>query len=383
MVIGEPIQIELREGDSAFELLSEEAFGRQWDSLHAACPWATALQTRAYADIWYSVYAPVHEPLFAFALNETGELTGLLALGRHRSTGALVHVGAHQAEYQVWLSDAEVGDAFIEATLDRLALRFPGGRLTLRWLPSGAPLAWLEPTRPWAARTRFEAFPRPLMTVGAGSAVEPSLRKKNNKHRLNRLRELGPVRLEVLRSRAEIEPIFDQLVDFCEFRNGARYECLPFHDDPYKREFYLQLVDAPAITHASVLWAGNTILAANIGGREDTSVQLGLITQSPFVSKYSPGVLLFLLLGRELGCAGFQDLDLTPSDDLKYKERFADHFDTVHTGTIFFHERAARMHDRKRRVVSALKSCLGVFGLTPETIRLGLGGMRRDRKSVV
>ena len=381
MVTGEPIQIELREGSSAIDLLSDEAFGRQWDALHVACPWATALQTRAFAEIWYSVYGPAFEPLLVLAFDEAGELTGLLALAVNRSGGGLVPVGAHQAEYQVWLSEAGGGDAFIEAALDRLALRFPGGRLKLRWLPSGAPLGWLNPTHPWAARARFEALPRPLMTVGEGSTVESSLRKKQNKHRLTRLRELGPVRVEVLRSRAEIEPIFDQLVDFCEFRNGARYECLPFREDPYKREFYLRLVDAPEIIHTSVLWAGNTLLAANIGGREDTSVQIGLVTQSPFVSKYSPGKLLFLLLGRELGNAGFRELDLTPSEDLNYKERFADHFDTVHTGTIFFHERAARLYDRKRQAVRALKSCLGILRLTPGTIRLRLGELKRKLRA--
>jgi len=377
METGEPMQIQLLEGGAALDRISDPDFRQQWKELHAACPWATALQTLAFADIWYDVYAPAFEPLLALSETEAGRLTGLFALAVNRATKALVTVGAHQAEYQVWLTDAAHGEAFIEAVLGSLASRFPGGHLNLRWLPAGAPVAWLEPGRPWSGRTRFEAFPRPLMTVGPGSTVEAGLRKKNNKHRLNRLNDLGPVSLDVLRSRAEIEPIFDQLVSFCNFRNGARYECLPFQDDPFKREFYLRLVDAPEITHASVLRAGNHILAANIGGRERSSVQLGLITQSPFVSKYSPGVLLFLLLGRELGQAGYQDLDLTPSDDLRYKDRFADHFDTVYTLTVFFREQEALRFDRKRRTIARVKAGLARIGLTPDGIRQVLGRLNR------
>jgi CelD/BcsL family acetyltransferase involved in cellulose biosynthesis len=381
MLTSGPIQVLMCEGGSALERMADPTFRRRWDSLHALCPWAKAFQTWTFADIWYSVYGRDYEPLLTYVEEEGGNLSGLFALAVHRRTGSLVPVGAHQAEYQVWLATPETGDRFIEAVLDRLAVRFPGGCLTLRWLPPEAPVGWLEAARPWAERTRFKAFSRPLMTVGAGNTLAASLKKKSNKQRLNRLRELGPIRLEIPRSRQEIEPIFDQFMAFCDFRNGARYKCLPFRDDPFKREFYLRLVDAPDITHASVLWAGDEFLAANIGGREVSSVQVGLITQSPFVSKYSPGKYHFLLLGQELGSSGFLDLDLTPSDDLLYKERFADHFDTVHTGTIFFRLRDARRHDLRLKTLSLLRDLLKCIGVTPDAIRTTVGRVSRRLRS--
>lgn len=367
------LRLQLCQGEAATRRMVDQAFGQAWDDLHDACPWATALQTRAFASIWYSVYDALWEPLLVLAEDEQSCLCGLFALAVHRTQGTLAHVGAHQAEYQVWLSRAEAGDAFIEAALDQLALRFPVGSLDLRWLPGSAPTGWLEASRPWASRVRLQSFPHPLMKVGQEGTIEESLRKKNNKHRMNRLRELGPVRLEVFRSRKEIEPFFDRLVEFCDFRDGARYACLPFQDDPLKREFYLRLVDAPEITHASVLMAGEHILAANIGSRGPTSVALGLVTQSPFISKYSPGVLLFLLLGRELGLAGFQNLDLTPSVDLRYKERFADHFSTAHMCHIFFRARDAR----RNKAVGVLKASFRRLGLKPDTLLRRLRGAIR------
>jgi CelD/BcsL family acetyltransferase involved in cellulose biosynthesis len=363
-------------GRSFLHLLSDPTFCRQWDSLFAACPWATALQSRAFAAIWYSSYASVFDPLCVYALDATGGLAGLLALALNRKTRDLVHVGAHQAEYHVWLSIVEDGGSFIESALDKLADRFPGARLRLLFLPPGAPVDWLKPPRPWAGRARLRPIQRPLMAVGVGGNVEESLRKKSNKSRISRLRQLlGPVRLEVLHSRKEIEPLFDRIVDFCDFRNGAYYQCLPFRDDPLKREFYLRLVDSPELTHASVLRAGDETVAVHIGVRNGTSVLLGLITHSPFYSEHSPGKLLLLLLGRELGNEGFQDLDLTPGGE--YKDRFATHSDTVYAGYIFFRRRDVHLHDFSRWVVGLAKVCLARVGVTPESARRRFGQIAR------
>ena len=61
-------------GSSVFELLSDPAFCQQWDSLYDACPWATAAQTRVFAEICYSVYSSVIEPLIIYTKDDAGNL---------------------------------------------------------------------------------------------------------------------------------------------------------------------------------------------------------------------------------------------------------------------------------------------------------------------
>jgi CelD/BcsL family acetyltransferase involved in cellulose biosynthesis len=355
-------------GESYFHLQSDPAFRQKWDSLYSACPWATVFQSQAFAQIWYSTYAADFEPLLVYALDTASDLAGLLALAMNRKTGELVHVGAHQAEYHVWLSAADQGDSFIEAAFDFLADRFPGGRLHLLFLPPGAPMGWLNEPRRWAGRARLRSLPRPLMAVGAGSRVEESLRKKSNKSRINRLQHLlGPLNLEVLESREALDPLLDLIANLCDFRSGAFYECLPFRDDPLKREFYLRLVDSPGIAHASLLRAGTEIVAAHIGARSGASVQIGVIAQSPVYSEHSPGKLLLLLLGRELGAGGFQYLDLTPGGD--YKDRFATDSDVAHAGYVYFRRGDARLHDLRRRASELAKAWLVRMRIKPETAR--------------
>lgn len=375
--------VEFREGSDCLALLADPAFRSSWDALYAACPWATVFQSRAFAGVWYSVYAPVFDPLFVYFADPDGRLTDLLALAKNRKNGELVHAGAHQAEYHAWISAGNDSGWFIEAALDELARRFPRAHLRFQCLPPGAPTQWLESGR-WAGRACITSVPRPLMKVGDGSGIAESLRKKSNKSRVNRLQKLlGPLRLEVLECREAIAPIFDQIVEFTDFRAGARFGCLPFHEDPLKREFYLRLVDKPEITHSSVLRAGDEVLAAHIGARSTSAVHVGLITQSPFYSEHSPGKLLFLLLGAELGASGFHDLDLTPWG--QYKERFADHSDTAYAGVVYFRHRDAILHGVRHHATSLVKFCAPRTGLKREHLRRLLevtAAIRRNRPHV-
>lgn len=359
-------------GKAALVLLSDPGFGRQWDALYAGCPWATAYQSRTYAAIWYEEYASVFEPVLVWSRDAAGELSGVLALAHRPDERNLVYAGAHQTEYQVWLARPGEGDAFAEAAFDHLAQRFPGGRLSLMFLPPGSPLGFLEPPRPWAARSRFREVQRPLMAFGP---AEESLGKKRYRTRINKLGQLhGPVRMQVLRSREEIAPYFDRIMDLYDFRVAGRYGHLPVRDDPFRREFTLRLVDSPEITHASVLLAGEELLAAHIGARNGGEVQLGLTAQSPFHAEHSPGTLLLLMLGRQLAAEGFERLDLTPHG--QYKDRFATSFDTVHAGCVFFQEADVRRYDRKRKAAEFAKSCLARVGMTPERARERIQGVR-------
>lgn len=347
-------RIEFIHGGDAHTALSSEEFRNKWANLAAACPWGTACQTWEFAAAWLSVYHNAYEPLLLVQYDETGQLIGLLALAIDNASGAIVHVGAHQAEYQVWLARRENAESFIETALDVLALAYPGRRMKLQYLPPESPIGWCKAYDRWGARTILHTKNRPLLTLGAESPVEDSLRKRSNKSRLNRLKKIGPLRLVQMHTRAELEPQIDTIAEFCDLRQGVINSSFPFRDDPCKREFCLRMMESPGISHATALMVGDTLAAANIGLVNRTSVSLGIVAHSPFLAEHSPGKILILMLARELGLQGFKDLDLTPGGDM-YKDRSADHYDEAYSLSIFFNEGACVRHALRSKLQSVGK----------------------------
>ena len=368
IAISERQQIRFCRDSEAAGLLEDPAFGLAWDELAAACPWATAAQSRLYAGVWYGVYSQVFELMLVYRRAETGALSGLLALARHRQDGRLTLVGDLQGEYKTWLARPDDGDGFIEDAMDELARQLPGGRLCFQYLPAGAPLGWLSPGRRWASRTRLVRCDRPLMWLGEGSTVAESLAKKGNKSRLARLARIGPLELEVFASRQALEPCCDELISYYDLRQEAVNQCAPFREDPLKREFYLRLQDHPDLLHGSVLRAGAHIIAAHFGLRNRDSVQFGIVIHSPFLASHSPGKWITLKLGQQLAAEGYAYLDLTPGGD-QYKTRFASHTTQVHVLTVFFHAAQARRAALRSAAVRLVKKALPRLGVTSQRAR--------------
>jgi CelD/BcsL family acetyltransferase involved in cellulose biosynthesis len=369
--------VELIRGDKVEEILRDKNFLKEWSDLSAACPWSTACQAWEFAEAWFSVYQATHEPLLVIQKDPTGRLLGLLPLAIERASGAMTHVGAHQAEYQVWLATNYNRNSFIEDALDKLALAYPGGRLDLQYLPPGSPIDWCSSGGRWGARAILREKKRPLMALGAQSLVEESLRKKSNKSRINRLKRIGPLSLIEIDTRDQLAKTLDTIAEYCDLRQGAINASLPFRDDPRKKEFCLRLLEKPGISHVSALMLGDTVAAANIGLINRTSVSLGIVVHSPFLAEHSPGKILLLLLARELGRQGFTEFDLTPGGDM-YKDRSADRYDQVHILNIRF-SRAEYVRDiLKTQLRTAITQILGARsqGVTAQIRRLNRVGMR-------
>ena len=66
------MRIELAEGPAASALLVEPGCRRQWDELHAACPWATAFQSLGFSETWYRAYATEYVPVLLRGFGESG-----------------------------------------------------------------------------------------------------------------------------------------------------------------------------------------------------------------------------------------------------------------------------------------------------------------------
>jgi CelD/BcsL family acetyltransferase involved in cellulose biosynthesis/RimJ/RimL family protein N-acetyltransferase len=324
----------------------------EWTALHLACPWATTFQTPAFARVWYRAYAPRYTALLVTARRD-GELVGLLPLAREQATGTVVPLGAQHAEYHTWLCRPEDAATIPAALLAALRPVMQGRLLRLLFLAPGTPMDWQPAAETSGLRVGVRWHRRGLLRVGPGSEVDASLRKSANKSRLSRLRRLGPVSLDQLHTRAELAALLPTIAEQCDVRQGGIHGVLPFTQDPLKREFYLGLMDEPDLAHATVLRAGEHVLAAHLSVRDPHGVPLGLITHAPQYAAHSPGKLVLLLLARLLGEQGYTTFDLTPGGS--YKDRFATHGDQVALVDVFYSQQAYRTDVLRRAAIQAAR----------------------------
>jgi CelD/BcsL family acetyltransferase involved in cellulose biosynthesis len=346
-------------GAQAKLLLRDHLFQQQWNDLYLSCGWATPFQSPGFVTTWYEIYAQPFTPVLVTEVRSDGSLSGLLTLAMTLDSQQLFFAGAGQSEYHTWLATAENGDVFIETAMDLLRASFPGLTLTFRYLPPATPKQWLEIDRPWAQATRLDTFPRPLMKLADGENLRKSLRKSGNKSRLNRLKRLGDLQFEQLHTPAELAEIFDDLIAYYDFRQGAVNDSMCFQDDPLKKPFYLALMGVKDLLHVTVLKVGDLVVAAHLGVGDGRNCILGIPVHSPFHAAHSPGKLQILMLGVELVQQGFETLDLTPGGD-PYKERFATDRDEVHVLTVFLTDRAGAKQraELKLRSQSIAKSTI-------------------------
>lgn len=347
--------IHLYRGEEAITLLQDAGFRRQWTSLYEACSYGTCFQDVPFATTWYQVYASQLEPIIITGAANAGALDGLLLLAVSKEDGSIVQVGAGQAEYHVWLAKDNDPSSFIEPAFDRLVEEFPSGKLQFLFLPPGAPLKW---TQRWRSRCDWRSLSRPLLSTAPGNEIADYLRKKKKKMRLNQLERLGELSFERVDDPSAFEAALDEMIPFYDFRQGAMYGTPPFAADALKKPFYLAMMRQPGLLHVTTLRLNGRIVSAHIGPRNKNQIVLGVIVQSPFLSRHSLGRIHILFLGLQAEKEGLSAIDLTPGAG--YKEELATHHDEVYTLTVFFNRSAARRHRIERGLVKASKRFVSV-----------------------
>ncbi|MGH9344951.1 MAG: GNAT family N-acetyltransferase, partial [Terriglobia bacterium] len=315
-----------------------------------ACSYGTCFQDIPFATTWYQAYASQFDPLIVSGATNTEALDGLLLLAVSKQDGAIAQVGAGQAEYHAWLARDNDPSSFIEPAFDRLAEEFPNGRLQFLFLPPGAPLVW---TSRWRSRCDLRALSRPLLSTAPGNGIAEFLRKKKKKMRLNQLERLGELSFDRIRDPEAFEAALDEIIPFYDFRQGAMYGTPPFAADALKKPFYLAMMRQPGLLHVTALRLDGRIVSAHIGPRNKDQVVLGVIVQSPFLSRHSLGRIHILFLGLQAEKEGLSAIDLTPGAG--YKEELASHHDEVYTLTVFFNRSGARRYRMQRGLIKASK----------------------------
>ena len=367
----------------AVRALAQPEFISAWRTLSEKCPWSTALQTPEFVSTWYEHYGDLYRPLILARYSPSGEMDGLLTLAAERAGGKLAFAGANQAEYQVWL--ALPGEqTFIVECLQRLA-QLGFASLSFTYLPPATPLEWLKSH--WKPRSSLRTVQRPLLSVDNIEAVQESLGKKKNRRRLEKLQADAPITFFQLRTVADLDAYYDDIINMYDFRMGAIHGHSPFRDDPRKRPLYRALMAKDGLLHVTVMKVGSSLIAAHVGMRSKREVILGIVAHSPFVAIHSPGKLHILQLGLLLHEQGFSSLDLTPGGDA-YKEDRATRYDETHTLTVFLDRKALVQHRVSTSLRSAAKASARALGVDRKKVsrwtsaaRNAVGSLRSALKS--
>ena len=356
-------------GPTAYSLLTDDDFVIKWKALFRRCPHATAFQAPGFVSAWYRAYRDVWEPVIVETQDMQGTFTGLWLLAYNSESGILVHAGAHQAEYHAWLAAPGDDIQFLLSAWPKLisAVRF--AQLRCKYLPAIYLADVLRTALGHNIGLRIRQHSRPLLRLEADE-IRTTIAKKGNRSRFNRLKKMGKLEFRRITDTAELEPIFDELIDFYDFRQGAVNNSTPFRDDVYKRGFHLDLLSAASsdlLVTATLL--DERPIAAFWGMASGPVVHLGMLIHSPFLAEHSPGKLHIMQLSEFLLQEGNTTiLDLTPGGDA-WKERFANEHDVVAEAVLYVSPWAARMDTVLEKAVLRGKQWLSVIGITPDKIR--------------
>jgi CelD/BcsL family acetyltransferase involved in cellulose biosynthesis len=366
------MNIEVLVGDEADRLIRDGKFREQWRRLYKFCPWRTIFQSEDFVVTWYETYKEKFTPVIVIGTNQQPGISGLFMLAIEKESGRLVVAGTNNAEYHTWLSIPDDGDIFIESALQHLAEKFPNKTLLLLFAPPDVPLEWVRAGKRWANQCSLRPHTRGLVTIGDGSSFRDTLRKKKQ-NKINRLKRLGNLHLDRLRSPEELEAVFDEILCYQTLRMRAIYNLRDIPEDPLKKRFYLNLMRLPGMIHATILRLDYKLVSAQIHNYNNDQVLLGLITHAPFYAKFSPGELHVLMLSAELGEEGVPIFDLTPGGD--YKDRYATHHDEAYALEIFLSRAQYHRYRIKRSLIEFCKLALKPFGVTFDQAKGALASM--------
>ena len=248
------------------------------------------------------------------------KMTGLITLTKNN--GMITAAGLDLAEYQAWISLPNLSDEFLQNALHAINEAFPNQTLYLKYLTAKVPLNLFLNESPFNSQTFLRHYAHPLMETNV-EVLEAELKKKNKKEKINRLKRLGKLEFFEVKEMNHFRALIDEMSLQSDFRKGAFYNKTFFHDEPERKTFLLKIFEL-GLLHVSGLSVDGKLIASNAGVVGPDVVHLqGINSHSPFYSKYSPGILQFLMLGIALKKSGFKYFDLTPGGANGYKSALA------------------------------------------------------------
>lgn len=351
-------------GKPAIAWMQSTEHAADWDRLYRSCPWGTAFQTPGFAKLWFRHYGDLWTPVLVLGCDRTDRLIAIMPLAARGQV--VTGVGAHQAEYQGWLSAPPVAGRFVSAATSELTNRLPGYELRLKYLHADVPQEALDALRA-DRRVRLRSHVRGVLDLDK-AAISDALKKKGNRSKLNRLRRLGSLEFRVL-SPSDLERHMDDLTAYCDFRQGAVNDSCPFTDDLAKRRFHLDwLRDLPDEAHVSGMFLNDRLISALFLGLSAREAHIAILAHAPEHAENSPNKFHIYEAALALAGSAITRLDMTPGGD-EWKLRFATRQDTVHELVVYANDRAAWLARYREEAGDALRRGLSRIGLSPSSIR--------------
>jgi CelD/BcsL family acetyltransferase involved in cellulose biosynthesis len=309
---------------TAEEAIASAEFMQSWHTLYKACPWATGYQSPEYAHTWYPLFTENFSPILLLKKDTAGALIGLLALAKNKKTQELVVVGNAHPEYRVWIALPEHHDAFIVQALTWLQKNY-SRRLEFTFIPDNTPLQWLNWRNAQGRRCEIREQVSNILHIGDKDWLDDYMRsKKRLRTKFNKIKRMGDVSFRRIEDPVELDQLLEQIIPLYEFRQGATHSSMPFHQNPLKRAFTVELLTQKRL-HVTVLTIDGQVMSALLAVYGHDTLHLGEIAYSVFHSDLSPGTIHMWLLVQLLAEEGFQILDLTPGGDA-YKGRISADF---------------------------------------------------------
>ena len=313
--------MQLFEGPAANNLIQDPLFINGWVRLLDQCPWGTVFQSPEFVKTWYDTFVD-YSRIILVEFDQNNPI-GILFMTIDKN-GKLVGVGTNISEYQVWICLASDNQFQIEA-FNLLTKKYPKKTISLKYIPKPQeyPIKKLNIGLNHSMLTMLHQ--RPVMKNNT-EWLNIELKKKNRKEKLNRLKKIGELKFESIKEIKIFQKILPELVFQNDLRKGALYGKIAFMDEPKRIDFLLKLFQT-GILHVTILKVGETIIASNAGIKDKNIVYLqGLNSFSPYYAKYSPGILHFLMLGKQLDSEMIPFFDLTPGGIEGYKSMLATEF---------------------------------------------------------
>lgn len=305
---------------------------QRWLEIHSRTP---ALGSPYFTPHFFKAVASVRGDAQVSVLRDQGRIVGFFPFQRSR-LGIGGPLGGHFSDYQAVIAEPEVEWDVVEILRASGLSVWRFDHLLLEQAPF-APFVQKTDESPILKLDRgFQGYAEDLRARGSSQLA--NLGRKSRKMS----REVGEVRLELdNRDPALLELVIANKRKQCQETGVLDVFTHSWTIELIKRIHAQRTPDFSGIL--SVLWAGDTPVAAHMGMRSKEVLHWWFPTYLDAYSKYSPGLILLVMLAEEAAKLGLKTLDLGKGDDA-YKKNFQ-------TGSVLLGEGRAIVPSMTSRVI--------------------------------